>query len=68
MFIKVVGIKFRNAGRIYYYNSEDMDLNVGELVIVNSPSGQKIGQVVVKPTMVPKDRSNTYNVLEQKNR
>ncbi len=66
MFIKVVGIKFRNAGRIYYYNSEDMDLNVGELVIVNSPSGQKIGQVVVKPTMVPKDKSNTYNVLEQK--
>jgi len=66
MFIKVVGIKFRNAGRIYYYNSEEMDLNVGELVIVNSPSGQKIGQVVVKPTMVPKDKSNIYNVLDQR--
>ncbi len=66
MFIKVTGIKFRNAGRIYYYNSEEMDLNVGELVIVNSPSGQKIGQVVVKPTMVPKDKSNIYNVLDQR--
>jgi len=66
MFIKIVGIKFRNAGRIYYYNTGSLELTVGETVIVNAPIGQKIGTVVTPPTLIPSEKANTYNPLEQK--
>ncbi len=66
MFIKVVGIKFRNAGRIYYYNAGDLDLKVNDVVLVNAPAGQKLGTVIVPPTLVPQEKTSMYNVLEQK--
>ena len=66
MFTKIVGIKFRNAGRIYYYNTGSLELKVGDVVIVNAPIGQKIGTVVVNPTFIPAEKANIYNPLEQK--
>lgn len=66
MFIKVVGVKFRNAGRIYYYNCGDLELKVNDVVLVTAPVGQKLGTVIVPPTLVPKEKTSTYNVLEQK--
>ena len=66
-FISVVGIKFRSAGRIYYYNTGQItDLKMGEKVIVNTPIGLGLGEVVVEPTMVPKEKAHAFNVLERK--
>jgi cell fate regulator YaaT (PSP1 superfamily) len=65
-FISVAGIKFRNAGRIYYYNTGDLELKVGDKVIVNTPIGLGLGEVIVDPTLVPKEKAHAYNVLERK--
>ena len=65
-FITVVGVKFREAGRIYYYNVGDHDLKVGEDVIVNTPIGLGLGKVIIPPTLVPKEKAFSYNIVGQK--
>jgi cell fate regulator YaaT (PSP1 superfamily) len=65
-FITVVGVKFREAGRIYYYNVGEHDLKVDEHVIVNTPIGLGLGTVIVPPTLVPKEKAFSYNIIEQK--
>ncbi|MEI6080167.1 MAG: regulatory iron-sulfur-containing complex subunit RicT [bacterium] len=65
-FINVVGVKFRNAGRIYYYNTGDLQLTVGDKVIVNTPIGLGLGEVIIEPTLVPKEKAHAFNVLDKK--
>ena len=66
-FITVVGVKFREAGRIYYYNMGELTLKVGDHVIVNTPIGLGLGTVIVAPTLVPKEKAFSYNIVDQKN-
>jgi cell fate regulator YaaT (PSP1 superfamily) len=65
-FTTVVGVKFREAGRIYYYNVGEHDLKVGEKVIVNTPIGLGLGTIILAPTLVPKEKAYSYNVVDQK--
>lgn len=65
-FVKLVGVKFRTAGRIYYYDSKDLELKKEDMVIVQAPKGLQMGEVVIPPTFVPKEKANTYNILSQK--
>jgi len=65
-FITVVGVKFREAGRIYYYNVGEHTLKVGEKVIVTTPIGLGLGTVILAPTLVPKEKAYSYNVVDQK--
>lgn len=44
---KVVGIRFKPVGKIYYFNPEDFDLNVGDGVIVETTRGVEFGTVVL---------------------
>jgi cell fate regulator YaaT (PSP1 superfamily) len=62
-FIKLTGVKFRTAGRIYFYNTEGIDLKVKDKVIVYTPKGLAIGEVIISPTLIPKEKSKTYNLL-----
>jgi len=48
----VVGIRFRNAGKIYYFDSGGMRLEVGEYVVVESTRGPEVGRVVIAPGQV----------------
>lgn len=44
---QVVGIRFRNSGKVYYFNSANVhDLDVGEHVVVDTTRGQEVGIVV----------------------
>lgn len=65
-FITVVGVKFREAGRIYYYNVGEHSLKVGDDVIVTTPIGLGLGKVILAPTLVPKEKAYSYNVVDQK--
>lgn len=47
--IKVVGIRFKKAGKIYYFDPVDIDVNKGENVIVETARGIEFGQCVVGP-------------------
>jgi len=65
-FIKVVGVKFRPAGRVYYYNAKDSDLKLGTKVITNTPKGEAFGTVIIEPTFVLKEKAHLVNLLENK--
>ena len=45
--IDVVGIRFRKAGKIYYFCPKDLDIKVGDNVIVETARGIEYGNVVL---------------------
>lgn len=44
--IKVIGIRFRTAGKIYYFDPLDLDIQKGDNVIVETARGVEYGKVV----------------------
>lgn len=44
--IKVIGVRFRTAGKIYYFDPLDMDIRKGDNVIVETVRGVEYGRVV----------------------
>ncbi len=49
---KIVGIRFKKAGRVYYFDPADIDLEVNDYVVVNTTRGLELGQVVISPEQV----------------
>ena len=52
---KVVGIRFRNVGKIYYFNPKGYKMKVGDHVIVETARGVEFGRVVLGPKDVEED-------------
>ncbi len=48
----VVGVRFRRAGKVYYFDPAGIDLEVGDQVVVETAKGQSLGQVVISPQQV----------------
>ena len=44
--ISVIGVRFRYAGKIYYFDPVGIDLKQGEKVIVETARGIECGEVV----------------------
>lgn len=53
--IKVVGVRFRNAGKIYFFEPGDFELKRGTAVIVETVRGIEFGTCVNDPSMVADD-------------
>ncbi len=45
--IKVIGVRFRDNGKIYYFSSGDLSVEVGNNVIVETARGVEYGKVVL---------------------
>lgn len=60
--VKVIGVRFRNAGKIYYFDPLDMDIEVGQNVIVETARGIEYGHVLIAPREV--DNSNVIQPLK----
>ena len=54
--IKVVGVRFRNAGKIYYFNPADLDITMGTHVIVETARGVEMGTVILAPKEVDDEK------------
>lgn len=53
---EVVGIRFRGAGKVYYFDPTGFeDLKVGTYVVVDTARGEDVGQVVIAPRQVADD-------------
>lgn len=50
---KVVGVRFKEAGKIYYFDPHDLELETGEYAIVETSRGVEYGKIVVGPKEVP---------------
>ena len=51
--VEVVGINFREAGKIYYFSPKDLKFAVGNKVIVETSRGVEMGTVKVANKVVP---------------
>ena len=54
--IKIVGVRFRNAGKVYYFDPKDYKMRPGDHVIVETARGIEYGTVTGKIQDVPDDR------------
>jgi cell fate regulator YaaT (PSP1 superfamily) len=52
----VVGVRFKAAGKIYYFDSADLDLRVGDAVIVETVRGVEYGEVAISKRDVSEDQ------------
>ena len=52
---KVVGVRFRNVGKIYYFNPKNYKVKAGDHVIVETARGIEYGKVVLQPREVQED-------------
>lgn len=50
--IKVVGVRFKKAGKIYYFNPGDIDVPFNDFVIVETARGIEFGHVVLGPKII----------------
>ena len=54
--IDVVGIRFRNTGKIYYFKPKNLDLKKGDHVIVETAVGVEYGEVALEKKQVTDDQ------------
>jgi len=47
-----VGVRFREAGKVYYFDAGELDVHVGSYVVVETSHGLEIGRVVIAPDQV----------------
>lgn len=51
----VVGVRFRRAGKVYYFDPDGLPIPVGAKVVVETARGVEYGEVAVGPKDVPDD-------------
>lgn len=54
--IKVIGVRFRRAGKIYFFDPADFSIQKGDNVIVETARGIEYGSVVIAPREIEEDR------------
>ena len=53
--VKVIGVRFRTAGKIYFFAPGELDVKLGDNVIVETARGVEFGRVVSGPKEVPEE-------------
>ena len=54
--IKVIGVRFRKAGKIYFFSPGKLEIKRGDHVIVETARGVEFGNVVTGPKEVEEDK------------
>jgi cell fate regulator YaaT (PSP1 superfamily) len=52
---RVAGVRFRNAGKIFYFHAAGLRLEPGEYVVVETARGPEVARVVIAPDQVVVD-------------
>lgn len=54
--VKVIGVRFRTAGKIYFFSPLDYEVHKGDHVIVETARGVEYGTVVIAPKEIEEDK------------
>lgn len=54
--VKVIGVRFRTAGKIYFFSPLDYEIYKGDHVIVETARGVEYGTVVIAPKEIEEDK------------
>ena len=61
--VKVAGVKFKTAGKIYYFDPEELEVQLGDSVIVETARGMEFGMIAMEITEV--DESEVVTPLKR---
>ncbi|MBR2179772.1 MAG: stage 0 sporulation family protein [Selenomonadaceae bacterium] len=64
---KVIGVRFKKAGRVYYYNPGQIEIEKGEFVIVETQRGLECGHVVISPREIADDKLKIESIRRKAN-
>ncbi|MBQ4649452.1 MAG: stage 0 sporulation family protein [Firmicutes bacterium] len=53
--VKVIGVRFKTAGKVYFFDPDNFELNIGNSVIVETARGMEFGTVTMEATEVSED-------------
>lgn len=48
----IVGVRFKRAGKVYYFDPAEFELDINDWVVVKTARGLELGQVVIAPKQV----------------
>jgi cell fate regulator YaaT (PSP1 superfamily) len=54
----IAGIRFKRAGKIYYFDAKDIELKAGDYAVVKTSRGMEMGHVVIAPGQIQKTDSD----------
>ena len=54
--VNIVGVRFKKAGKIYYFDPLDLDINSDDAVIVETARGVEFGLISIGPKEVNETR------------
>lgn len=54
--VKIIGVKFRNVGKVYYFDPRELRVRYNDHVIVETARGIEYGTVVLSPTEIPEEK------------
>ena len=53
---KVVKVKFRNSGRVYFFDALDFEINKGDGLVVDTARGNMLGEAIASPEEIEEDK------------
>ena len=53
--VNVIGVRFKKAGKIYYFGPDKYDINKGDFVIVETARGIEFGECVIGIKQIPEE-------------
>ncbi|QGG48676.1 PSP1 domain-containing protein [Heliorestis convoluta] len=53
--IKIVGVRFKKTGKIYYFDPSELEIQVHDRLIVETARGIEFGEAVIGPRQVPEE-------------
>ncbi len=59
-----VGVRFRQAGKIFYYDAGELELQSGGYVVVETSHGAAVGRVVITPDQVIVNEGSTAEEMK----
>lgn len=54
--VNIIGVRFRKAGKIYFFSPENLEIKVGQHVIVETARGVEYGSVVLGPKVIEENK------------
>lgn len=60
--LKIIGVRFKSVGKIYYFDPQDAELQIGDKVIVETARGVECGEVVMTDREI--DEKNFKNPIK----
>ena len=54
--VEVIGVRFRETGKIYFFDPKDMEIEVGQNVIVETARGIEYGAVVINRRTISEEK------------